>query len=123
MRYPEEVELDLLRVGVDFRDWFRPAGDPRRLSTRRLLLIVDKGLDKFTSLFWSEVLDRDPVGRELIVLSDIFTALTRTPHPIRTLREDRKRAQLMEEKKARARKAEAFRQAQFAAWGVEMAPL
>lgn len=118
LQYPEEVELDLLDVGLDLKDWFRPAGDPRRLSTRRLLLVVDKKLDKYTSLFWSAVLDRDPVGIDQIITSDIFAALVGEAHPVRTRREDEKAARELEAKKERMRRAEAFRQAQFAQWGV-----
>lgn len=117
-KFPEELELDLLELGLDLRDWFRPAGDPRRLSTRRLLLIVDKKLDKYTSLFWSAVLDRDPVGIDQIITSDIFAAIVGQPHPVRTRREDEKAQRELEAKKARMREAEAFRQAQFAQWGV-----
>ena len=118
LEFPEELELDLLDLGLDFRDWFRPAGDPRRLSTRRLLLIVDKKLDRFTSLFWSAVYDREPVGWDLWVATDIFSVLTGKDHPVRTIREDARERAELEAKKERMRKAEAFRQAQFAQWGV-----
>lgn len=121
LQYPEEIELDLLEVGLDLRDWFRPAGDPRRLSTRRLLLVVDKKLDKYTSLFWSAVLDRDPIGIDQIITSDIFAALVGSQHPVRTRREDEKAQRELEEKKERMRRAEAFRQAQFREWGIEPA--
>ena len=117
-KFPEELELDLLDLGLDFRDWFRPWGDPRRLSTRRLLLIVDKKLDRYTSLFWSAVYDREPVGWDLLVSTDIFAALTGGPHPVRTIREDARARAELEAKKERIRRAEAFRQAQFAKWGV-----
>lgn len=121
LQYPEEVELDLLDVGLDLKDWFRPAGDPRRLSTRRLLLVVDKKLDKYTSLFWSEVFDRDPVGLDQIITSDIYAALVGAVHPVRTRREDEQAQRELEEKKERIRRAEAFRQAQFREWGIEPA--
>lgn len=118
LRYPEELELDLLDLGLDLRDWFRSWGDRRRLSTRRLLLIVDKKLDRFTSLFWCAVYDREPVGWDLWVASDIFAAMTGQSHPVRTIREDARAREELEAKKERMRRAEAFRQAQFAKWGV-----
>lgn len=118
LRFPEELELDLLDLGLDFRDWFRPWGDPRRLSTRRLLLIVDKKLDRYTSLFWCAVHDREPVGWDLLVATDIFSVLTGKDHPVRTIREDARAREELEAKKERMRRAEAFRQAQFAEWGV-----
>lgn len=117
-KFPEELELDLLDLGLDLRDWFRPAGDPRRLSTRRLLLIVDKRLDRYTSLFWCAVYDREPVGWDLLVATDIFSVLTGKDHPVRTIREDARAREELEAKKERMRRAEAFRQAQFAQWGV-----
>ena len=89
------------------------------MSTRRLLLIVDKRLDRYTSLFWSAVYDREPVGWDLLVSTDIYAALTGGPHPVRTIREDARARAELEAKKERIRRAEAFRQAQFAKWGVQ----
>lgn len=116
LRYRDLVEADFLREGLDFNDWLRPRG-ARTMSTRRMLLVVNVMLDKLTSLFWSKVLDRDPISRELYVLTDIFQSVTGQPHPIRTRREDAKKRAEMEEKKRLARAYDSSRRARFAAKG------
>lgn len=91
----EAVELDLLDRGIDIKDWYR-----REISTRRFLLIVDD-LSRTSSRFWCEVLDRDPLTDDQGLLADIFYSLTNSPHPIRTRREDMKKAKVRAESKAR----------------------
>lgn len=70
------MEADFIKLGIDFRDWYQPDGGESKLTTRRLLLILDKVLDKKTSLFWCAVTDADPVDLHGMVLSDIFLAVS-----------------------------------------------
>ncbi|EPD70871.1 hypothetical protein HMPREF1219_00166 [Corynebacterium pyruviciproducens ATCC BAA-1742] len=116
LKHRDALEFDLLMMGLDLWDWWRtPPG--RRLSTRRVLLIAEH-LDRFGSHFWSEILDRDPMSHEQIILGGIFYALTESEHPLMTMREDARRERLREEKKARIRAAEKRRQAFFKAEGL-----
>ena len=117
LKHRDLVEADFLREGLDFDDWLRPADGVRTMSTRRMLLVVNVMLDKLTSQFWSQVLDRDPISRELYVLTDIFHAVTGQAHPIRTRREDEKKRAEMEKKKALVRAYDAQRRARFAEKG------
>jgi len=117
LKHRDLVEVDFLREGLDLNDWLRPRGGARTMSTRRMLLVVNVMLDKLTSKFWSQVLDRDPISRELYVLTDIFQAVTGQAHPIRTRREDAKKRAEMEEKKKLARMYDTSRRARFAAKG------
>lgn len=102
-------------MGLDIMDWC--PGPGRRLSTRRLLVVVEH-LDVFSSLFWSAVLDRDPTSHEELILAGIFRSLTGEDHPLMTRREDARRAREREEKKARVRRLEKRRQAFFRAEGI-----
>lgn len=120
VKYLDEVEVDLLRHGLDIDDWRLTVNGRRKMSTRRLLLVVDKMLDKLTSAFWTRVLDIDPLSREVYVLTDIYQALQGKPHPIRTRREDEKKRAEMEEKKALIRAYDAQRRGRFAERGIRV---
>lgn len=101
----EEVEQDLADRGYDLRDWWRPRGGTSRMTTRRLLLLVD-ALPKTTSRFWCKVLDADPLSEDQWIMSDIYAAVASQPHAIRTRREDAEKRRRIAEKKARIARRE-----------------
>ena len=104
-RHEDEVEMDLLLLGIDYRDFYKPHGGPSQLTLRRLLLIVDS-LDKASSHFWCAVADVDRLSSETIVLAHIYQAVTGEPHRMLTRREDERKRRAFEAKKARIRAAE-----------------
>lgn len=100
-KHQELVELDLADLGQDFRDWFRPGFGESRLTTRRLLLLIEGMKDRGGSRFWSEIVGKDPLSHEATVGADIYGALAGKPHPLLTRREDRVKRQKLAEKKSR----------------------
>lgn len=81
------------------------------MTTRRVLLLVD-GLPKTTSKFWCAVLDADSLSEDQWILSDIYAAVSKHPHPIRTRREDAEKRRKIAEKKARIARREKRRHRQ-----------
>ncbi|CAB0574189.1 hypothetical protein CIP107580_01799 [Corynebacterium diphtheriae] len=108
LKHQREVEQDLADIGVDFRDFFLPSGGPSRLTTRRLLTLVD-GFSKFSTRFWSAIADRDALSEDTIVLTDIFSSLTGTEHKLRTQREDAEKRAELEDRKRRMREWDRWR--------------
>lgn len=92
----ELVEADFQAFyQIDFREWVVPGS---RMTTRRMLALLD-GLSHHTeSLFWSEIADRDPLSRAEILLAQMVGGKDGKPHPFLTSREDRKARELEEEK-------------------------
>lgn len=86
--------------GVDLRDLWRPGGGESRLTVRRLLLIVD-ALPRDTSLFWTAAADVDQISTDQVLLTDLWSAWTGKPHPLRTRREDAAKRREFEAKRAR----------------------
>lgn len=76
--------------GIDIRDWYMPGGGDSRLTTRRLLLIVDKVLNHESSRFWRAVTGSQPLDATGIILSDIFSSITGESHSLRELFYDEK---------------------------------
>lgn len=114
-KYHEELEADLRDMGWDLRDWYRPGGGRSQLTTRVLLQIIDLNLDRRTSRFWCEVLDRDPFPSLDERIVEIWESLhEKTQHPIRTAREDRKKRAELEKKKARLKRLDRARRAELA---------
>lgn len=109
-KHERAVEKDFALMGVDYRDRFKPGGGPSRLTTRRLLLLVD-ALDRFTSHFWSEAGDYDRVSAETIAITDIWGALAGNGaiHPLRNQREQAARAAKREKDKRAIREASRLR--------------
>lgn len=103
------VEVDLQQTyRVDFRDWYRPRGGESRLTTRRLLLLVDR-LPREESHFWPTVTDQDPVTNEEFLLMDLFNAFTGELHPrVKSMQLKEKRRRLRD-KAAEVKAAEAER--------------
>lgn len=81
--FPEEIEADLISLGIDFRNWYLPGGGKEKLTTRRLLLIVDKVLDRDKSSFWCAVQGIDKIDHHGLVLADIFYAVSGSEYPLR----------------------------------------
>lgn len=108
--YEDAVEMDLAAIGIDYRDRWREGGGVSRLTTRRLLLLVD-GLDRYESHFWSEVSDSDRVSAAVIVLTDIWSALAggEKIHPLREMKKRMAAAKEREEKKRAIREASRLR--------------
>lgn len=100
------MEADFAEHGWDYRDRYLPGGGPSRLTTRRLLLLVDQVLPRGSSRFWCAVLDRDPLTDEQVLLSDLYGVWAGKPHPIRTRREDAEKRRKTAAKKARIAKRE-----------------
>lgn len=98
------MEQDLFDRGVDYRDFYRPAGGESRLTLRRLLLIVD-GLDMFGSRFWAAVNGMDFLPTDVRVQTDIFGMFSEKPHYVRTWREDMRREREKQMKKAAIERA------------------
>lgn len=100
-RHEDDVEIDLQQVySIDYRDYYRPDGGASRLTTRRLLLLVD-GLPRESSRFWCAVTDMEPITWDQIILADIYAVLTKELHPVRTRREDQRKRRDTAAKKAR----------------------
>lgn len=99
------MEADFAFLGWDYRDRYRPKGGQSQLTMRRLLLLVDS-MDRFTSRFWSQVGDFDPISTTDILLSDIWAALAGQgkAHLIRTRRERAAAEEAREKKKKRIEK-------------------
>nr|DAG71917.1 MAG TPA: hypothetical protein [Caudoviricetes sp.] len=68
---------------MDFRDWYLPGGGKEKLTTRRLLLIVDKVLDRDRSSFWCAVQGIDKIDYLGLIWCDIFYAVSGNDHPLR----------------------------------------
>lgn len=100
LRYPEEVEFDLMVLGIDFRDFFLPGGGPSRLTARRLAVCL-QNLDMYTSRFYAKKHDLDPLSTETRILADVFGMFAQEQHPIVAWREIVAKQRAFEEKKAR----------------------
>ena len=94
------MEQDLADRGHDLRDWYRPRGGASRLTTRRLLLLVD-GLPRESSRFWCAVTDMEPITWDQIILADIYALHTKQIHPVWTRREDQRKRRAKAAKHAR----------------------
>lgn len=77
------MEADLRDIGWDLRDWFRPHGGAKGLTTRVLLQIVVLNLCHKSSRFWMAVTgNEDRVTPTQQLLADLFHAYTGHQHPL-----------------------------------------
>ena len=103
------MEADLARYyQIDYRDRYRttPAGRPR-LSTRRLLLLVDHLPPE--SWFASERAGRYPLSREQAATYDLYAVWTGNPHPYPAAKAEAERAERKKQliaRKSQERKAQ-----------------
>ncbi|CAB0927452.1 cell envelope integrity protein TolA [Corynebacterium diphtheriae] len=92
--------MDFADRGWDYRDRYRKGGGPSRMTTRRLLLLVD-GLDRNSSRFWAEITDSDRFSTTDYVLMIFYLALIGEVHPMWNRREEeRKKSEFEAKKKA-----------------------
>lgn len=66
------LEIDLLRLGLEVRDWLDPEGG---LSSRRLVLIVKDLLDRPETRLGAKRSKVFPASKEALAAAQIFTAL------------------------------------------------
>lgn len=67
------LEVDLLRFGLDIKDWLDPEGS---LSSRRVVLLIDDFLDRPETRIGAKRQKVAPESRETIVLAQIMSSLT-----------------------------------------------
>lgn len=102
------MEADFARYypGEDYRDRYRPGGGVRRLTVRRLLVLVS-GLPPESS-FKSAIEDRPPVSEVSAAVMDLWSAWhNNTEHPrwsaLKRAREKAEFNELLEQERAEAR--------------------
>lgn len=79
-RFEPEVEADLQRFhAVDYRDRFRPAGGPSRLTVRRLLVLVE--FLPAEAQFHAAREDRSAASLTANAVMDVWESLTNQKHP------------------------------------------
>lgn len=105
-KHQDPVEQDLAEMGIDFRDWFKPGRGPSRLTTRRLLLLVEAMNDRGGSRFWAAVSGGEPISNEALVGAHTYQALSGQVHPLLTRTEDAKKMRHRAAQKARIRARE-----------------
>lgn len=74
----DALEVDLLRMGLDIRDWLDPAGP---LSTRRVLCIAEDLENRPESAYGAAVEGLFPLTKDALLLAQILEALTHADEP------------------------------------------
>lgn len=101
-------------MGWDLRDWFRPHGGARGLTTRVLLQIVVLNLCPKSSRFWMAVAGKeDRITPTQELLADLFLAYTGQQHPLTHEKELRRKQQEWDDRKERILANEKRRLASF----------
>lgn len=71
LEHVEDLEVDLLRVGLDVREWLDPAGE---LSSRRVAVLVEDFLDRPESRLGARRLDITPADKAAVVVAQYVSA-------------------------------------------------
>lgn len=67
----EKLEIDLLRMGLDIRDWFNPEGE---LSSRRVALIVEDLLERPESRLGADYMGILPADKSAIGIAQYISS-------------------------------------------------
>lgn len=74
----DELEIDLLRLGFDVRDWLNPDGP---LSSRRVALIVKDCLHRPETQLGAVRENKHPISKDAIVLAQIAGGMSESKEP------------------------------------------